>query len=144
MNKNIDIEKRFLLQIFNCTQEQLTKIVSLIRTFEKDNKIDLVKDLCRQVSQRNNEFSLLYGKNYFSWLVNLIVGEYISHYFEKKGISPNSDFYELFSDILLDIPDYSQLELEAPLEVEKFLLEFGITPKEWKTFRMKLDNLIKN
>ena len=58
-------------------------------------------------------------------------------------ISNESEFFELLFKDLLDVPDYTYIDLEMPLGVEKYLSEFGITPREWKKFRLALDSFIK-
>jgi len=144
-NKIINIERRFLEEIFNCKFEQLEKVFNLIRAFEEEFKYDLVKNLLSVVSQHETYFSLSYEvDNYGGNLINLIIGEFLCQYFIKMGIPEESEFFQLLFNDLLDVPDYTYITLETPLGVEQYLLEFGITPKKWNKFRLALDSFIKN
>ena len=64
-------------------------------------------------------------------------------YFVKMGFPEESEFSELLIEYLPDVPDYTYITLETPLGVEQYLLEFGITPKQWNKFRLALDSFIK-
>ena len=142
--KIIDIERKFLEKIFNCKFEQLEKVFNLIRVLEEDFNYDLVKRLIDMVSERQGDFSLENGTNYYSMLINFVIGEFFYQYFvNNMRISDESEFFELLFKDLLDVPDYTYIDLEMPLGVEKYLSEFGITPREWKKFRLALDSFIK-
>ena len=125
MKHNIDVEKRFLLQIFNCTQEQLTKILDCIRKFKEKFDHDLIRKLLCTISDRNDGLFLEYERNHYDFIIGSIGEEFIIRYFAEKGISLDFEFFETF--------------YEFPSEIENYISEYGISSNEWKKFRIAYD-----
>ncbi|MFW9872450.1 MAG: hypothetical protein ACFFG0_05050 [Candidatus Thorarchaeota archaeon] len=138
------IESRFLKSIFNCSQKELNKITGIVASYEEQYNVDVIDKLLDMISQRDDEFSLNLKYSQFRSLVNFVICEFFYSYFMERGIPKESDFYELLIESFYLFPDATHIKLKTPFGIEDDLLEFGISPEQWKHFRKTLDLLIKS